>query len=47
MCAVGNESRPVGSLQFDLDTITAATDNFSDANKIDEVGYGTVYKVSS
>ncbi|KAL6330430.1 hypothetical protein AAG906_040360 [Vitis piasezkii] len=41
---VGNESQPVGSLQFDLDTIRAATDNFADANKIDEGGYGTVYK---
>ena len=45
MFAVGNESQYVGSLQFELDTIRAATYNFSDANKIDESGYATVHKV--
>jgi hypothetical protein len=32
---------------FDLDSILAATDNFSDANKLGEGGYGPVYKVIS
>lgn len=30
---------------FDLSTIAAATDNFSDANKLGEGGFGSVYKV--
>jgi hypothetical protein len=32
---------------FDLDSILAATDNFSDANKLGEGGCGHVYKVIS
>jgi hypothetical protein len=32
---------------FDLSMIVAATDNFSDANKLGEGGFGTVYKVVS
>ncbi|KAJ7967626.1 Cysteine rich receptor like kinase [Quillaja saponaria] len=32
------------SLQFDFGTIKAATDNFSDYNKIGEGGFGSVYK---
>jgi hypothetical protein len=32
---------------FDLDSILVATDNFSDANKLGEGGYGPVYKVIS
>ncbi|KAL4178805.1 hypothetical protein AMTRI_Chr13g116960 [Amborella trichopoda] len=32
------------SLLFNLDTIVACTDNFSDANKLGEGGYGPVYK---
>ncbi|XP_049936326.1 uncharacterized protein LOC116263642 [Nymphaea colorata] len=32
------------SLFFDLDIIRAATNNFSDANKLGEGGYGPVYK---
>ncbi|KAL4178811.1 hypothetical protein AMTRI_Chr13g117020 [Amborella trichopoda] len=32
------------SLLFHLDTIVACTDNFSDANKLGEGGYGPVYK---
>ncbi|OVA11644.1 Protein kinase domain [Macleaya cordata] len=34
----------VESLQFNLTTIRAATDNFSDANKLGEGGFGYVYK---
>ncbi|KAK6264888.1 hypothetical protein SCA6_020322 [Theobroma cacao] len=34
------------SLQFDLSTIEAATNNFSDANKIGMGGFGSVYKIS-
>lgn len=30
---------------FHLETILAATDNFSDANKVGEGGFGPVYKV--
>lgn len=30
---------------LDFDTISAATDRFSIANKIGEGGFGTVYKV--
>jgi len=32
---------------FDLSMIVAATDNFSDANKLGEGGFGPVYKVAS
>lgn len=30
---------------FDFETIAAATDNFSDDNKLGEGGFGPVYKV--
>jgi hypothetical protein len=30
---------------FDLSIIIAATDNFSDANKLGQGGFGSVYKV--
>ena len=33
------------SLQFDFGTLEAATNNFSDDNKIGEGGFGDVYKV--
>ncbi|KAK8501755.1 hypothetical protein V6N12_072892 [Hibiscus sabdariffa] len=32
------------SLQYDFDTVRAATDNFSDANKLGQGGFGAVYK---
>lgn len=32
-------------LQFDFDTIVAATNNFRDYNKLGEGGFGEVYKV--
>ena len=32
---------------FDLETIIAAIDNFSDANKLGKGGFGSVYKVGS
>ncbi|XP_062161071.1 cysteine-rich receptor-like protein kinase 10, partial [Alnus glutinosa] len=41
---VGVEITCVESLQFDLGTIEAATNNFSDDNKIGKGGFGTVYK---
>lgn len=31
---------------FDLSAIAAATDNFSDANKLGQGGFGSVYKVA-
>ncbi|KAM7500913.1 hypothetical protein LguiA_025327 [Lonicera macranthoides] len=40
----GNEISNVQSLQFDLGIIQAATNNFSDENKIGEGGFGMVYK---
>ncbi|XP_062161065.1 cysteine-rich receptor-like protein kinase 25 [Alnus glutinosa] len=41
---VGDEITTIESLQFDLDIIEAATDKFSDDNKIGEGGFGAVYK---
>ena len=41
-----NESRRNSDLPLvSLKTIAAATDNFSDANKLGEGGFGSVYKV--
>ncbi|CAL5408513.1 unnamed protein product [Camellia sinensis] len=39
-----NEITAVESLQYDFGTIQAATNNFSDDNKIGEGGFGHVYK---
>ncbi|THG07336.1 hypothetical protein TEA_025841 [Camellia sinensis var. sinensis] len=39
-----NEITEVQSLQYDLIALQAATNNFSDANKIGEGGFGVVYK---
>lgn len=33
------------SLQFDFNTVRVATNNFSDANKLGQGGFGAVYKV--
>ncbi|KAK8618324.1 hypothetical protein V6N13_132318 [Hibiscus sabdariffa] len=41
----GYDITTVDSLQYDFSTIETATDNFSDANKIGEGGFGEVYKV--
>ncbi|XP_041023461.1 cysteine-rich receptor-like protein kinase 10 [Juglans microcarpa x Juglans regia] len=41
---VGNEIQTIESLQFDWDTIEAATNKFADDNKIGEGGFGVVYK---
>ncbi|KAG6511103.1 hypothetical protein ZIOFF_029156 [Zingiber officinale] len=38
------EIRAAESLLFDLESIRIATDNFSDANKLGEGGFGPVYK---
>ncbi|CAA2956866.1 cysteine-rich receptor kinase 10 [Olea europaea subsp. europaea] len=40
----GNEISSVESLQFDLNTIALATNNFSADNKVGEGGFGSVYK---
>jgi hypothetical protein len=45
-CAAANDISVVESLQFDLATIEAATNNFSDDNKLGEGGFGAVYKVN-
>ena len=34
------------SLQYDFETIRSATDDFSDANKLGQGGFGAVYKVT-
>ncbi|VVA21669.1 PREDICTED: cysteine-rich, partial [Prunus dulcis] len=39
-----NDISSVESLQFDFSTIVAATNNFSDDNKLGEGGFGQVYK---
>ena len=47
-CVVADDLTDVGdveSLQFDLATVEAATDRFSDENKIGQGGFGVVYKV--
>jgi hypothetical protein len=40
-----NDMTTVESLQFDLATIEAATNNFSDDNKLGQGGFSAVYKV--
>ncbi|KAE8077905.1 hypothetical protein FH972_016423 [Carpinus fangiana] len=40
----GNEITSIESLQFDLATIKAATNQFSDDNKVGRGGFGEVYK---
>ncbi|KAL5138002.1 Cysteine-rich receptor-like protein kinase 25 [Glycine soja] len=42
--SVGQESVTIEGLQFDLDIIAAATNNFSHENKIGKGGFGEVYK---
>ena len=34
------------SLQYNFETIRAATDDFSDENKLGQGGFGAVYKVT-
>ncbi|KAL5166862.1 putative serine/threonine-protein kinase PBL8 [Glycine soja] len=43
--SVGHESSTIESLQFNLPTIVAATNNFSYENKIGKGGFGEVYKI--
>lgn len=44
-CEVVDQIRSMESLQFDFGTIRVATENFSEANKLGEGGFGAVYKV--
>ena len=39
------DDQSIESIQFEFDTIKIATNNFSDANKLWEGGFGPVYKV--
>jgi hypothetical protein len=41
-----DEIRSVEFLQLDFGTIKVATDDFSDANKLGQGGFGVVYKVT-
>ncbi|PSS10340.1 Cysteine-rich receptor-like protein kinase [Actinidia chinensis var. chinensis] len=43
---VGDDITAVQSLQYDLSTLQAATNNFSEENKIGEGGFGPVYKAT-
>jgi hypothetical protein len=40
------EMRSSEPLMYDLSTLRAATDNFSEENKLGEGGFGPVYKVN-
>lgn len=44
---VGDEITSVQSLQFQLGTVEAATNNFAEENKIGRGGFGDVYRVRS
>jgi len=44
-CVVVDDLTDVESLQFDLATVEAATNRFSDENQIGRGGFGVVYKV--
>jgi len=44
-CVVVDDLIDVESLQFDLAMVEAATEGFSDENKIGQGGFGVVYKV--
>jgi hypothetical protein len=41
----GNDLKVGDLLQYDFATIRLATSNFSDANKLGQGGFGSVYKV--
>jgi hypothetical protein len=42
-----NDIEIAESLQFNLNTIGVATDNFSETNKLGHGGFGIVYRVSN
>lgn len=44
-CEAVDEIITAESMQFDFGTIRAATDNFSEENKLGQGGFGSVYKV--
>jgi hypothetical protein len=51
MCFLHTDSTKSGDIQsvdsllYNLSTLRAATDNFSESNKLGEGGFGAVYKV--
>lgn len=47
LCVFYLGGEEISSLQFDLSTLTIATKNFSDDNKLGEGGFGQVYKVGN
>ena len=44
-CETVEEIGSQESLQYDFETIRFATNNFSDANKLGQGGFGAVYRV--
>ena len=42
-----DEMKSEESLQFDFCTVRAATNNFSEENKLGQGGFGSVYKVNT
>jgi hypothetical protein len=45
VCIAANEITSIESLQFDLATVKAATNQYSEDNKVGSGGFGEVYKV--
>lgn len=44
--AGGDDITTAGSFQFDFKAVEAATNNFSERNKLGQGGFGEVYKVN-
>ena len=42
-----DDKKDIDVLYFDLESILVATDNFAEANKLGQGGFGPVYKVTA